>query len=137
MIESAVASAPEVDITAVTILTSLSELDMKEIGFADTPLESAVKLALLAQSAGARALVCSPLETEAIRKAVGEEILIITPGVRPSSTHDDDQKRTMTPRNAIAAGANYVVIGRPITSRWVDGEIAMRRAAEAIAEEMM
>lgn len=134
MIAAAVASAPEVDITAVTILTSLTEDDLREIGFSHSPLDAAVGLALLAKSAGARAIVCSPHETSAIRKAVGDDMVIITPGVRPVSSENDDQRRTMTPAEAIAAGANYVVIGRPITSHWNNGIEAMRRAADEIAQ---
>lgn len=136
MIEAAVKSAPEVDITAVTILTSLSTLELGEIGFAHAPLESAVGLAQLAQEAGAKAIVCSPHETAEIRKAIGADTLIITPGIRPLSHQGDDQKRTMTPREAISAGANYVVVGRPITSEWSNGIDAMRRAAGEIAAEL-
>ena len=134
MIQSAVLSAPKVDITAVTILTSLSAVDVNGIGFARGPLESAVGLALLAKNAGAKAIVCSPQETAEVRKALGVETVIITPGIRPLSQNDDDQKRTMTPREAIVAGANYVVIGRPITSHWANGPDAMRRAAGEIAD---
>ena len=89
MVKAAAAAVPEVSVTAVTILTSLSEEDLFEVGFASPALESAVALAKMAVSAGARSLVCSPLETAAIRSAVGSEPIIITPGVRPpvSYTH--------------------------------------------------
>ena len=138
MIEAAVAAIPQTDITAVTILTSLSEDDLLRIGFASPALESAVALASLAVNAGARAIVCSPLEIEAIRATVGPSIHIITPGVRPASEMgSDDQKRTMTPRDAITAGASYVVIGRPITQRWRDGAEAMSSQARAIADEIL
>ena len=138
MIEAAVAAIPQTDITAVTILTSLSEDDLFRIGFASPALESAVALASLAVNAGARAIVCSPLEIEAIRATVGPSIHIITPGVRPASEMgSDDQKRTMTPRDAITAGASYVVIGRPITQRWRDGAEAMSSQARAIADEIL
>ena len=138
MIEAAVAAIPQTDVTAVTILTSLSEDDLFRIGFASPALESAVALASLAVNAGARAIVCSPLEIEAIRAAVGLSIHIITPGVRPASEMgSDDQKRTMTPRDAITAGASYVVIGRPITQRWRDGAKAMSSQARAIADEIL
>jgi orotidine-5'-phosphate decarboxylase len=138
MISSAVQAAPKVSITAVTILTSLSESDLFEIGYANAALESAVALAKMAVASGAKALVCSPLETAAIRSAVGADPIIITPGVRPLAEQGgDDQKRTMTPRDAITAGANFVVIGRPITKRWSDGEGAMRSAARAIADEIL
>jgi len=138
MIEAAVGAVPQTDVTAVTILTSLSEDDLFRIGFASPALESAVALASLAVNAGARAIVCSPLEIEAIRATVGPSIHIITPGVRPASEMgSDDQKRTMTPRDAITAGASYVVIGRPITQRWRDGADAMSAQARAIAEEIL
>lgn len=138
MIEAAVVAIPQTDVTAVTILTSLSEDDLFRIGFASPALESAVALASLAVNAGARAIVCSPLEIEAIRATVGPSIHIITPGVRPASEMgSDDQKRTMTPRDAITAGASYVVIGRPITQRWRDGAEAMSSQARAIADEIL
>ena len=137
MIAAAVEALPHVDITAVTILTSLSEEDLFEIGFANPALESAVSLADLAVRSGARAIVCSPLEISAIRKAVGAEPIIITPGVRPANHQkSDDQVRTMTPQAAISAGASYVVIGRPITGAWADGAQAMSDAARAIAAEI-
>ncbi|MDA2992844.1 MAG: orotidine-5'-phosphate decarboxylase [Actinomycetota bacterium] len=138
MISSAVQAAPKVSITAVTILTSLSESDLFEIGYANAALESAVALAKMAVASGAKALVCSPLETAAIRSAVGADPIIIAPGVRPLAEQGgDDQKRTMTPRDAITAGANFVVIGRPITKWWSDGEGTMRSAARTIADEIL
>lgn len=137
MVKAAVDAVPHIDITAVTILTSLSEEDLFEIGYANHALESAVALADLSVRAGARAIVSSPLEIAAIRNAVGTEPIIITPGVRPEGTAGgDDQIRTMTPRKAIEAGANYVVIGRPITGAWSQGSAAMTEAARAIAEEI-
>ena len=138
MITAAVDATPQTDITAVTILTSLSEEDLFRIGYASPALESAVALAALAVDAGARAIVCSPLEIEAIRATVGPSIHIITPGVRPASeVGRDDQKRTMTPRDAITAGASYVVIGRPITQSWREGAISMSAKARAIADEIL
>ena len=138
MISAAVAALPKTDVTAVTILTSLSEEDLFEIGYANNALESAVALANMSVSAGARALVCSPLEIAAIRSAVGDSLTIITPGVRPlTEVGLDDQKRTMTPRDAIAAGANFVVIGRPITGVWKDGVEAMKSKARLIADEIL
>jgi len=138
MIAAAVAAVPTTDITAVTILTSLSEDDLFRIGFASPALESAVALASLAVDAGARAIVCSPLEIAAIRSRVGAEIHIITPGVRPAlDAGSDDQKRTMTPKDAITAGASFVVIGRPITQSWSAGAAAMKSKARAIADEIL
>ena len=137
MISAAVTAVPHIDITAVTILTSLSEDDLFQIGFANPALESAVALASLAVSAGAKAIVSSPLEIAAIRSAVGPTPTIITPGVRPAcSSGGDDQVRTMTPAAAISAGATFVVIGRPITGAWSQGAQAMSDAARSIAAEI-
>ena len=136
MIRAAVEASPNTHVTGVTILTSLSEDDVVQIGFKTNALDSAVGLAKLAVAAGAGAIVCSPLEIAAIRAAVGTTPIIITPGVRPAdSSSADDQVRTMTPKAAIEIGANFVVIGRPITQQWSLGAKAMRdRAAEIAAE---
>jgi orotidine-5'-phosphate decarboxylase len=132
MVSAAVNAAPHVGITAVTILTSLSEDELFRVGFANPALESAVALAELATSAGAQAIVCSPLEIAAIRAVVSPEVKIITPGVRPAGTEgSDDQVRTMTPKAAMGEGADYVVIGRPITRAQVMGD-----AARKIYEEL-
>jgi orotidine-5'-phosphate decarboxylase len=137
MIKSAVDAVPHIDITAVTILTSLSEEDLFEIGFAQSALESVVALSSLAVRSGARAIVSSPVEIEAIRSAVGVDPIIITPGVRPAdSLGGDDQVRTMTPDQAIKAGANFLVIGRPITGAWSHGASAMAKRARVIREEI-
>ena len=138
MIKAAVDAVPSTHITGVTILTSLSEADVTQIGYAAIALTSAVGLATLATSAGAGAIVCSPLEIAAIRSAVGANPIIITPGVRPAdSTKSDDQVRTMTPRDAIQAGATLVVIGRPITQSWIQGADAMRDRAAQIAADLL
>jgi orotidine-5'-phosphate decarboxylase len=138
MIGAAAQAVPDVAVTAVTILTSLADSDLFEIGYANPALESAVALAKMAVGSGAKALVCSPLETAAIRSAVGNEPIIITPGVRPLAEQGrDDQVRTMTPADAIAAGANFVVIGRPITNSWVDGASAISAKARSIADEIL
>jgi len=137
MIKAAVEASPQTHVTGVTILTSLSENDVSEIGFKDNALNSAVGLAKIAVAAGAGAIVCSPLEIVAIRSAVGMGPIIITPGVRPvNSSGSDDQVRTMTPKAAIEAGANLVVIGRPITQSWAMGANAMRERAAEIASEL-
>ena len=131
MIKAAVDNAPNTEITAVTILTSLSQDDMNQIGFEGTPQSRAEALAKLAVNAGAKAIVCSPLEIEGIRNAVADSISIITPGIRPKENSiSDDQKRVMDPKSAINAGANYLVIGRPIT-----GAADIRTAAKKIYEE--
>lgn len=137
MIKAAVEASPQTHVTGVTILTSLSENDVSEIGFKDNALNSAVGLAKIAVAAGAGAIVCSPLEIVAIRSAVGMGPIIITPGVRPAnSSGSDDQVRTMTPKAAIEVGANLVVIGRPITQSWAIGANAMRERAAEIASEL-
>ena len=99
----------------------------------DLPVaEMVVKLARLAQNAGIEGVVASPLEIPLIREACGRNFLIVTPGVRPAFAATDDQKRVMTPTEAIAAGADYLVIGRPISA--AQDPI---KAAEAIIEEIM
>ncbi|WP_457669021.1 orotidine-5'-phosphate decarboxylase [Thiolapillus sp.] len=101
---------------AVTILTSLGEEDLHEIGFAGTPGQNVLRLASLAESSGLDGVVCSPLEAAAIREQAAEDFLLVTPGVRPVSASLDDQKRVMTPADAMAAGSSYLVIGRPVTA---------------------
>lgn len=135
MISGAVSAVSSTSITAVTILTSLSEEDLTEIGFQGTALSAAQGLAAVAVKAGATSIVCSPHEIAGIRQRVGDAVTIITPGVRPADENSgDDQKRTMTPTEAISLGANFLVIGRPITSRWADGPATMaERAAEILA----
>ena len=138
MIQAAVQAAPQTNITAVTVLTSMTESDVDAVGFRDGALKSATRLAQLAVAAGASAIVCSPLETATIRQAIGNQPLIITPGVRPlSMVGKDDQTRTMTPPEAIAAGANYVVIGRPITSAWEPTGVEITKRAREIASEIL
>ncbi len=101
---------------AVTILTSLGEADLAEIGFTGTPAENVSRLAALADDCGLDGVVCSPREAAALRRERGPEFLLVTPGVRPASTSLDDQKRVMTPADALAAGASHLVIGRPVTA---------------------
>jgi orotidine-5'-phosphate decarboxylase len=138
MVKAAVEAMPNTNITGVTILTSLSETDVAEVGFKSTALESATALAKVAVTGGAKAIVCSPLEISAVRKAIGLTPLIITPGVRPlEMAGTDDQQRTMTPEAAIAAGANLVVIGRPITQSWAQGAQAMKQRAQEIGSHLI
>ncbi len=138
MVRAAVDAMPDTYITGVTILTSMSETDVAEVGFKSSALDSAVSLANVAVFGGARAIVCSPLEIAAVRVAVGTEPLIITPGVRPlDMAGSDDQKRTMTPEAAIESGASLVVIGRPITQSWSDGASAMKARAEQIGSGLI
>ncbi len=101
---------------AVTILTSLGEADLAEIGFTGTPAENVSRLAALADDCGLDGVVCSPREAAALRRERRPEFLLVTPGVRPASASLDDQKRVMTPADALAAGASHLVIGRPVTA---------------------
>lgn len=138
MVNAAVKELPEVAVSAITILTSLADAELQEIGYAANSLDSALGLAKLAVTAGARAIVCSPLEVAAIRAVIGSEIDIITPGVRPDDTkRSDDQARTMSPAQAISLGANYVVIGRPITDGWSISANEMRARAQKIAQSIL
>ncbi|GAB3682347.1 orotidine-5'-phosphate decarboxylase [Actinocorallia lasiicapitis] len=116
MIKAAVAALPQTKITAVTVLTSLGEPDLAATGLAGPASEAVRRLAALAVGAGARALVCSPQEVAAVRAEVGSGIELVTPGVRPKGAKADDQTRISTPEEALAAGADLLVIGRPITA---------------------
>lgn len=101
-------------VLGVTVLTSLDDDELRRIGFAAPPLDSAVRLAKLAKENGLRGVVASPREIRAIREACGD-LVIVTPGIRPAGSDAGDQRRTTTPAAAIAAGADYIVVGRPIT----------------------
>ena len=115
----------------VTVLTNLAREDLKEQGVDRSPEELAVYRAMLAQEAGFDGVVASGQEAAALRQALGPGVLIVTPGVRPKGAERHDQARTMTPAEALAAGSDYLVVGRPIT-RAPDP----REAAEAIVEEI-
>ena len=128
MIEAAARALPETRITAVTVLTSLDAAGLSALGFAGTPADLVVRLATRAVDAGARAIVCSPLEVALVRASVPADITLITPGVRPAGASTDDQVRIATPEQAIADGADLLVIGRPIT-----GAADPAAAAAAIA----
>jgi len=103
-------------LVAVTILTSMGQEDLAEIGLPGAPEENVRRLALLADSSGMDGIVCSPREAGMVRPLVRPEFLLVTPGVRPGGSSLDDQKRVMTPAEALAAGADFLVIGRPITA---------------------
>lgn len=136
MIKAASEAGPDISITAVTILTSLSDSDLADVGFAKDTKSSANVLAKLAVLNGARSIVCSPFEASEIRVIVGNEIEIITPGVRPLGSDLGDQKRVMTPKEAITAGANYIVVGRPITDLAKISLDEMRSGASSILESL-
>ena len=100
---------------AVTVLTSMSQEDLSELGITRSPGELALSLATLAKHAGLDGIVCSAQEATVMRQQLGKDFLLVTPGIRLADSAQDDQCRIMTPRAAIQAGASYLVIGRPIT----------------------
>lgn len=100
---------------AVTVLTSMSVEDLQELGINRTPAEQGLSLARLAQSCGLDGVVCSAQEAEEMKAALGREFLLVSPGIRPAGSSADDQRRIMTPQDALKAGSDYLVIGRPIT----------------------
>jgi len=100
---------------AVTVLTSMAESDLADIGMQCTPVEAVLRLARLARASGLDGVVSSAQETRALRGACGSEFCLVTPGIRLADASPDDQKRVTTPRTAIDSGADYLVIGRPIT----------------------
>ncbi|MCK0745686.1 orotidine-5'-phosphate decarboxylase [Chromohalobacter nigrandesensis] len=100
---------------AVTVLTSMAREDLAEIGVDDEPLSQVERLAALAQRSGMDGVVCSAQEARALRALCGESFLKITPGIRPSTSNGDDQRRTLTPAQALGAGSTHLVIGRPVT----------------------
>lgn len=134
---SAGARGERLFVTAVTVLTSLDQRALDEIGTTRSVLDQVVHLARLAEDSGLDGVVASPLEVRAIRAACGDRFLTVIPGIRPRpagaerTAPSDDQARTMSPVEALQAGANYLVIGRPIT-----GAASPRAAAEAIAAEL-
>jgi orotidine-5'-phosphate decarboxylase len=101
---------------AVTLLTSLDDQDLAAIGCPGSTGQRVEQLARLAAQAGLDGVVCSPLEAATLRQRLGPQFLLVTPGVRPAQASADDQKRVMTPSQALAAGADHLVIGRPITA---------------------
>jgi orotidine-5'-phosphate decarboxylase len=113
-------------VLGVTVLTSLADDDLRQIGFGAPAMPSAVRLAQLAKKAGIGGVVASPLEIAAIREACGPDLKIVTPGIRPEGAEAGDQRRMMTPREAVRAGADYIVVGRPITGAKNRRDAAMR-----------
>ena len=119
-------------VLAITVLTSMDATTLSDIGVSSTPSESVMRLVKLAEAAGVDGVVASPQEIETIRSTVSNpNFLVVTPGIRPAATANEDQKRVATPASAIAAGASYLVVGRPIT-----GAPDPLAAAEQIVAEM-
>jgi orotidine-5'-phosphate decarboxylase len=116
-------------ILAVTVLTSLGQGDLGAIGVAGTPAEQVLRLGRMAIAAGADGLVCSPLEVALLRQALGPAVRLVVPGIRPEGAATGDQARTMTPARAVAAGADWIVVGRPITGASDPGAAAADIAA--------
>ncbi|GAB4288007.1 MAG: orotidine-5'-phosphate decarboxylase [Methylophaga sp.] len=100
---------------AVTLLTSMDQQTFNQIGLTGTMTGNVVKLASLAKDSGLDGVVCSAREAPTLREELGEQFQLVTPGIRPAGSNQDDQHRTMTPAEAIAAGSHYLVIGRPVT----------------------
>lgn len=114
---------------AVTVLTSMEDLDLLQIGINASPMEQVLRLAHLTQRAGLDGVVCSPQEVEILRNACGEDFKLVTPGIRPIGADFGDQRRVMTPTAAIRAGSDYLVIGRPITK--ADNPVEVLRSINA------
>jgi len=117
-------------VLAVTVLTSLSDAGLQEVGVSGSVLSQVLRLGSLARIAGCGGVVASAQEARELRRELGEGFVIVTPGVRPAGLAADDQARVVTPGEAIAAGANYVVVGRPILEAADPAQAAGRIVAE-------
>ena len=116
MLEAAAAAAEEgPDLLAVTVLTSMDHTQLEATGIQDSPSVQVERLATMALNCGVEGIVCSPVEISNLRRRVGSEPLLVIPGIRPEGTASNDQRRIATPAAAIASGASYLVVGRPIT----------------------
>jgi orotidine-5'-phosphate decarboxylase len=120
-------------VLAVTVLTSLDDADLAAQGIGGRAGDQALRLARLAFAAGVRGFVCSPAEVQALRSELGPEVTLVTPGVRPAGANAHDQKRVATPADAVAAGADIVVVGRPIRDAPDPAEAARAIAADIAA----
>lgn len=109
------AVSPSPLLIAVTVLTSMDRSDLDEVGLSGSPERNVRRLATLARDSGMHGVVCSPREVVALRETLGQDFILVTPGIRPTQATQGDQKRVMTPTQAIRAGSDYLVIGRPIT----------------------
>ena len=136
MMSAARAAIPRSDaaprLVAVTVLTSMGQGDLAEIGLSGSPEDAVLRLARLTHDCGLDGVVCSPREAAGLRREFGRTFALVTPGIRPLDAAQDDQQRTASPRQAIADGADYLVIGRPIT-RAADPLAALRAVCADIA----
>lgn len=128
---AATAAGPGMTILAVTVLTSLGEEDLAEIGVAGNIESQVLRLAALARNNGIRGVVASAKEATVLRRELGPDFAIVTPGVRPAGTDAGDQRRVVTPGDALRAGSSHIVVGRPITEA-----IDPAKAARVILEEL-
>ena len=129
MVRAAADAAPGAKIIAVTVVTSLDSADLDRIGLAGPVPDAVRRLASLAVEAGAHGVVCSPREVAEVRAEVGPDILLVTPGIRPAGADVHDQARVATPEDALRAGADLLVVGRPITAAADPGAAAAAMAA--------
>lgn len=117
MMEAAVEASkdfPNLKVLALTVVTGLNDQDLVDIGFSDTCEDLVVRLAKLADASGCHGVITSPHEVEKLKGILNTRMLLITPGIRPNESPIDDQFRVGTPKQAITAGASYIVVGRPI-----------------------
>jgi orotidine-5'-phosphate decarboxylase len=128
--ETAAAAQQPPLVLAVTVLTSMGQPELEEIGVGGRPLDQVLRLASLARSAGCGGVVAAPEEVKELRQKLGEGLVIVTPGVRPAGAAKGDQARVATPAEAIKAGATYLVVGRPITEAADMGKAAREIVAE-------
>jgi orotidine-5'-phosphate decarboxylase len=134
MLKAAVAArAPNLSLLGVTVLTSATQETLREIGVPASLEDQVLRLAELGKNSGIDGLITSPQEVGLLREKLGPEITLVTPGVRPAWAAADDQKRFTTPRNALGSGADYLVIGRPITAA-EDPRAAVERVVEELAD---
>jgi len=133
MLEAAASALPAegTQLLGVTVLTSHTDESLRETGARGTAAESVRQLAVLARESGIDGVVCSPHEITLVRETVGDDLVIVTPGIRPKGSAKGDQARFTTPREALRLGADYIVVGRPITEA-----ASPRDAAKAIVEEL-
>ncbi len=129
--EAAAACASPPQLLAVTVLTSMDAAQLRDVGISATPAEQVLRLAQLAQASGISGLVCSAEEAGALRAKLGPQALLVTPGIRPAGAEVGDQKRVATPASALGAGADMLVVGRPVTQA-----ADPAKAAQAILDEM-